>query len=29
MLDIKMKVGGLARTAIDIIVERTWFLKKI
>jgi len=29
MLDIKMKIGDLAQTAIDIIVERTQFFKEI
>jgi len=29
MFDIKMKIGDLAQTAIDIIVERFQFLKEI
>jgi len=29
MLDIKMKIGGLAQTATNIIVERTQFFKEI
>jgi len=29
MLDIKMEVGDLAQTAVDIIVERTQFFKEV
>ena len=29
MLDIKMKIGDLAQTPIDIIVERILFIKDI